>query len=76
MNDPRDYLAHHEYFSEEQISIVNWKIEGKTYREIANAWEIRYDSKISLEAIGVCLARTGRGLIWNQSNELGTDPYL
>ena len=76
MIDLRDLLVEPEYLTDEQISIVSWRIEKQPYRRIQELWTEKYATSISLEAINTCLSRSARGLQWGKTNECGADPYL
>ena len=65
-----------DYFTEEQISILEWKIEGKSHRSVQECWRAKYQTTLSLDAISVCIARAARGLEWNHQLETGADSYL
>ena len=74
--DPYSLLVDQKYFSEQQKSIIGWRISGESYRDIASHFKERYSKFISQEAICRCISRTSRGLFWEHGMGAGDDPYL
>ena len=70
------FLVPSEYFSEQQITIIDWKLHDKSIRVIQRLFEEKYCKPISLEAVETCLLRSAKALPWEKTGIRGADPYL
>ena len=54
------------YLSEEQLEIMQSRVEGRSYREIQVSWQESRNSYIRLEAIETCIIRGSLGFKWEK----------
>ena len=70
-----EYLAA-EDFSENQIRILEYRMDGETYESIQNLMNVHTGYNTTPKHISTCLLRSSIGLPWDYAEIKGNSPYL